>query len=50
MLDMCIFGNKDVKKYIFNVFYILNIKNIGYLYKRKIIGMIFFFSIYVLIY
>lgn len=42
MSDTCISGNKDVKKYIFNVFYILNTKNTGYPYKRKTIGTTFF--------
>lgn len=47
MSDTCISGNKDVKKYIFNVFYILNTKNTGYPYKRKTIGTTFFLSTHV---
>lgn len=47
MSDTCISGNKDVKKYIFNVFYILNTKNTGYPYKKKTTGTTFFLSTHV---
>lgn len=38
---------KMSKKCIFNVFYILNIKNTGYPYKRKTIGITFLLSTHV---
>lgn len=47
MSETCISDNKDVKKCIFNVFYILNIKNTGYPYKRKTIGITFLLSTHV---